>query len=1020
MENLKRSAMQIYGLKDRIISREKGVFLPLGAAIFLGVFVWVIVVGANTMLVKYASAKLKKRNDQICQALVANHLFAVEGHPVLAFSELFKSEFKTPIFGDRVTITRAWLVIPTMPVSGGGSEDGLPFNAYDYDSKERQVGNGAGFGIPFEDFTDPLPVQDKASCKGIAGTNNTNLDCSFFGTVFDRNIVTDADEIDKYFPHKIWTNDLNANNTAGCILEGTVETFFSKFFSQEPTISAATAYWKPVRGHFIDPEDDTIELRPSLTVAIAPHMTTESTDVRFRFPDDLEGPPEDPPPNAPLFEWSAPSDYDPLAEFSPGTLGNVGLPDPSPGETPFIDTAAGFGAGDGRNFYETESMPTPDLTGDDDEYYYRAVMRTHYRVYNPPRISPYEESAVWEPDKDDVPGQYEEILGLGNHEEDGTDYEQMVTACMNPAVLVRNAFLVTIAQMAAKHGSLRNRTDYLIVGTQHQMPEGDYDDTYGPGGVLADGLRKGGADLPAPYPNPPTMLGPFGFDSLRPDYMFNVDTYGVLGVFEHPYVSFFSAYNDAPHVEDGVEGKLDLDRFGPDKRGWIYPFLTQPSDFSDPASMSLPNLSDVKCRIEDEGDVYNYCPHQSVIANQLRSCQFLYNNKIIVKPPYPKTLVHTGLIDSSDYEMINNLIPDDNEGWDLECAWGALSWIMGNDTASETCFCWDAGGGAPALRPKKGGLIAFEIMSSLGTIQTCPYRQYVDVDVDGFENTDGTYPPDPPDFICQKPGYDVGIVNGEKGYSTRDDLRPDYEGLLRFLTRDSTVDIDCIRRPGMWSVTKYDNFVGDLKYDVNSRPSNEKPFDQRMDLYGDGTSWAGWMDSYRDSYSKTVGSADDLTMSPLLLVTHRPPIRRTLDSNGNLDDAAYFDEVEAINKLLTDGDWAKRPITIVFIPTTRYDHIEMVRFLNAFGILYTEVLGDGITAFRHNRMILLSPFNPRETGFPDLEGTKTDAEIFQKYWLELILPHSTGGAPNIEYNRSIYHRAERVFNELLTTTQRKY
>jgi len=56
---------------------------------------------------------------------------------------------------------------------------------------------------------------------------------------------------------------------------------------------------------------------------------------------------------------------------------------------------------------------------------------------------------------------------MGGHQPlTDSEADQLATACYNPAVLVRNAFTATIAELASRHGHTVNNTEILIAGTR--------------------------------------------------------------------------------------------------------------------------------------------------------------------------------------------------------------------------------------------------------------------------------------------------------------------------------------------------------------------------------------------------------------------------------------------------------------------------------------------------------------------------------------------------------------------------
>ena len=72
-------------------------------------------------------------------------------------------------------------------------------------------------------------------------------------------------------------------------------------------------------------------------------------------------------------------------------------------------------------------------------------------------------------------------------------------------------------------------------------------------------------------------------------------------------------------------------------------------------------------------------------------------------------------------------------------------------------------------------------------------------------------------------------------------------------------------------------------------------------------------------------------------------------------------------------------------------------------------------------LIVIDPF---AQGILTRNEGDDDAEIAEQvrdYWLELVLPGSSNNqAINISWNDTVYRKAVFIFNQLITTTQRKY
>lgn len=925
-------------------SREDGVFLLLMAAILSGLIAWGMVMTVNALVVKVASSQLRTRTLTICNAVARRGIFNVDrDNSLTVFQSQVQSSFATPLFpGGSTRLIRAWLIMPTVP--GVALET---FGSGFSDENPRYLGVNHVFGAG---GVGPAGLGLTSCADEISPQAGDPDDFLFFGTVSPTDTVSAShlQELTDRFPASFWNNTDNAGNTSACVLEAEVATFFNGWLpaaARNPVVSSIVALSKPVRANL--PTDNSV---PGLVLAVAPHMTTSAADGRFIFPDNISVNPV-PAAGSPLNEFTNTYEYDPFDLFQEGAL----AADLSVSTAVDFDTGGVNTNADLMNMYLRDAHLDAASSGG---FRRRASSGgSADLVYTPERISPYQQSAHWYNNEPavvagsyrltDLGGerytecrsQYASVAdcpvgsgtpnptpflvgGIKRNANTPSDYEEIMTACMNPAVLVRNMFLTTIVELASRHGQLRAGTEILLVGTQHQMPFSSSDYALG---------KRGGRVLVAPRPNNPVRIVPFGRDLVRPGYDSAVgDDYQI------PYVAYYSQHL---HGEMGVA-----------KGGWISPW-------------EKINLAGSSVNFRCKDGATNYCPHHALLASQLRICHQLYRD--IISRPFPETLDESALVPPAFYNRFLNLYDSSQLyiSWDQDWPWG-----IGSGVASH------------------GSVNAAELVSVLGTIQSCPYRQYLG-------NLGGT------ESVCQKPIFD--IVNSNPS----DDLRPDYEGLLLYLRGENA--FQGLRSPGLFPFNN--TASGVLNGAGKAVGGGVRTPEQAATL---GLSVFDSSNDYR-RFEHSLDGSKDIGNVPLLIVTHRPP---TVSAPIG-DHSGEF----VLSNLLDDPLWENRPVTVVFIPTTLFDHNRANAFRNA-------VMRPNSVDRIHNSFYLLSPYGE----FYDREADETtprsvsEATIFRDYWLELIKPGSwCDGAScptHLEMldERSIYHRAEDIFNNVLTTLERKF
>ncbi len=305
----------------------------------------------------------------------------------------------------------------------------------------------------------------------------------------------------------------------GCSFEGRIK-FLDNFIpwgtrdEQGTEVVAAYAYSIPVRGYFPDhdPTAPNSSDFPGITIAVSTHMTTSRTRSKF------------------VFDWnrSYTPAYDPADEYYLSDY--IG-----PSATSVVATP---------NFTAAPVLPAAPVVGG---------------LIMPDPVGPREDppESYWN-------GTFTEEVNPVNQ------YDDFATACMNPLVLVRNAFLRTFVELAARHGQLRRSTEIVHIGT-HDRNVGTVD-------VLPTTVAR------------PTVIVPYTQDLLNASYQI-------------PFVTFNGGrYNPDPAV-DGINKWVDSPwAFGLPTQGPVKPFAANTNQW-----------------VTDDWRKF-----QSLVAGQLRSCYHLY------------------------------------------------------------------------------------------------------------------------------------------------------------------------------------------------------------------------------------------------------------------------------------------------------------------------------------------------------------------------------------------------------------
>lgn len=764
-----------------MLQDSRGAFLPIFAVIAVAILAIVIGLSIDASIVKIAGLNLRIRADDICKVtaeaptLIHNAVtnFSSQVNYLISQGAVNISQHAA----QDIVITGAKLIVPTMPGNG-------LFAFFDPDNP---------LSLPAPSFVGETTF----AALGFPSCNVPGTDCIFEGR------VSDPGGYDTEYPGstgtnvgKFWNNLQHAGNTVACELRATVTTYISG----DKDILARTVWRRKLRGQF--QQYDWSQARstaPGLTIGIATELTTNAGDPRFRFHQGILATIPatvgvsygyDTPGN-PLFPGGGPANlrdlFDPLFDFDqaarPTDAGNIApgngrtafhfrarsrpFPEPAvtnnllwPFSVPSNDPAttvaempagllshlqSGVASWNGVTYVWPQPAPPP-------------LRSINFNRQVTGGADPYQS---WPPCQDPVNG----LMGIPPNPNDPSclvlsDREEMLAACMNPLILVRNTFISTIVELASRHGQLRNMTEILHVNPAHR-------NVANPG------------DIP-PVFNHPSLITSFGEDITQQ-------------AFHMPFVAYYTG--DAA----GGAGVFGVTRPGmpwTDKKGWINPFE---SAFVPATAWKHP----VDGRLTS---------HHALVASQLRMCYHLYQDDPVFQPNefgidrfdgpnYHGAPGGPCLGDElcpfepgAAYTFFNRLRGDrvsvDDSYWDQLCPW-----------QSDPALC------SPDLPLGAGStlLTAGEVVASLGSAQTCPIFHaglpnaasggediFPDNALTAAKNETG---------ICEKPPLDPGAGN------LSFDLRPDILGFLIYAAKRDAADSNTYRNfkalnsPGIFPIS---------------------------------------------------------------------------------------------------------------------------------------------------------------------------------------------------------------------------
>ncbi|RMG43750.1 MAG: hypothetical protein D6719_03170 [Candidatus Dadabacteria bacterium] len=614
---------------------ENGIILPVTAILVLIVMTFVLGLGVDSSTIHRAKVALNLKAEEMCQAVLPYAELQAEAARVFSRQVNATVQNKS-LEADGVTLLGAKLAISTMPADGcfdfpGSGCNTPPLLEGVGDNPGMTNGpfffsTGNNLGIPSCNF----------DCNGLTGCTP---DCVFQGQL----------EGDPDYPNGLFTELRNSGNTVACKLKGSITTILRG----QKIIEAHTVWKKNVRGECSGGTCSPANANnPGLIIAIAPQMTTFANDKRFWFMSDSDYSEQG-------LTQTVRERVDPLFYFNRGTAPGLrafsGASDGTQITYPLgaipgafkLQIPAPIDADCSRDFDpNTPGCQLLDQNGNIVDY----DGGINHTWYNPVAGGTFPRNGFED---------------AGAH----SDREEMLAACMNPLILMRNLFLARIIELASRNAELRNMTSIYMVTSQNR--------TRGrlAGGVVGRSLNSRDGPLKL---NQPVELLSFGQDLTEP-------------IMQLPYVFF----------DTGIWGWLPKE-YGPPKYGWVNPF----------------NLKDTGFNAQDATVQRAMQQYHVLVANQLRYCYHLWDaSNGLTRPYLPGLFDENGnrknqgsageLFEPDPPYSFNPSLTSNSyfagDSWDQECPWGT--------------------GGVPSCSPSDSrGLTAAELVSIMGSVQLCPYE----------------------------------------------------------------------------------------------------------------------------------------------------------------------------------------------------------------------------------------------------------------------------------------------------------
>jgi len=430
-----------------------------------------LVLGVDTVMARKAAVDLRRFTNELCRSTAVSSITPTEA--AYSFSQrlnalTYDSQTGQSLTSDlipNVQITAAHLIIPTYDPAISGEDQSIVETP--------------------RSFTE-LGIE---KCNGI----NDGGDCVFHGNVS----LTSGDDVstsyvDEFlngrFPAspEFWSGQKDQSIAIGCEVHGKVTGlyFLNRLMggSEISSLQSRAVMAKTLRNVAGVPVH-------GLTVAIAPQMTTEAADPRFRFSsaaDNLGG--------EFLYEFGYNEDflerYDPLLWFNhhadADDPASLVVPAPYTGRSavPAFLKESTYQSYTHHQPAGCNPLQSPCLVK-----LYRTNAMSSTKNYVPPASSTPKAGSVEVSDRAIIQANGQPTSNffvqdhpLANPIDHGlvlSQREERLASCMNPLILVRNQFLATVVQLASRTGSLRNATSlYLVppydrdIDTIGMMPNG--------------------------------------------------------------------------------------------------------------------------------------------------------------------------------------------------------------------------------------------------------------------------------------------------------------------------------------------------------------------------------------------------------------------------------------------------------------------------------------------------------------------------------------------------------------------
>ncbi len=514
--------------------RQAGVLLPLLAVLINGLLVFVLILGFDVWQIKIARLEGERVLTQACRnALVTGGL----QHKAIAGT--FANDLKSPNGIASIKhgkVISVGLTVPAFPSSGDFFADSstiIPGGRIDYGTQ---------------------PASASESFQQVFGVDIPDVQASFERGIEPVSALSGSGyDATKVFPASVWDSGRHTGVYIGCRMEVRPRTVLLKTavpnlslrqiwgqrpFGAEPRWASATTY-----SSLQIPQQ-----KRGLSIFVDSVLRTDAYDPKFRFDGYYDGVPGFRPKYDPLFNLFSrsaiyfgsespkqevdlqvsnvlPPGFGIEDEFGRELFGSMGN-NFGGGSGGSGNTYGDGGAGIGGTGGETGETGSGGNGGSGDGEGGNGgggggAGTTHYETELYPPIVP--DPIRWG-------GLNAPSGNLSTCKQAGTsgmnacimpERAEALVGCMNPMVLVRNVFLATLLEMAARHGTLRDSVEIFSINPTSR----DY---------LMKRDPLAGHDL---YPTSPVNVVPFGTDIAQRQYQL-------------PYVF----YDTGPFVSGGTSG----------------------------------------------------------------------------------------------------------------------------------------------------------------------------------------------------------------------------------------------------------------------------------------------------------------------------------------------------------------------------------------------------------------------------------------------------------------------------------